>query len=382
MKTRLNAICYITMCLLGIYISVYQNHLNTISSEYSVSSTIMGTIVALHFAGSIITPTISGEIGDRVGKKLVVVIAFVVFIVGLALIFFFENILLLAAGIFLIGCGFSTIEGMLSGVLTDNNREHRSRVIDISQLFFCVGAIAGPLLAVLFSEIFVEWKSIFLFLLGMFLLVMVLFISTKVEGAVEPGEKSSGLITVKLFKSKLFIIFCISIFLYVGVEEGVAFWTTTYFETVFEAKQLGSYALSAYWGAMVVGRYLASRFEKKRSLFTFWGLVISVAFSIAALVIKNPVVNFACFIAVGFGFSVIWPFIVASAAEKYPEYTGTAIGILMTSSAGGGLLFPFIMGAITGVSSIPAAFGVIPAATMIIFILLFGQLRNKRINPA
>jgi len=336
----------------------------------------MGTIVALHFVGSIITPVISGEIGDRIGKKLVVIIAFAVFCTGLALIYFFSNIFLLAAGIFIIGCGFSTIEGMLSGVLTDNNREHRSKVIDISQVFFCVGAIAGPLLAILFSELFVEWKSIFLFLLGMFLLVMVLFISTKVEGAIEPGEKSSGLITVKLFKSKLFIIFCISIFLYVGVEEGVAFWTTTYFETLYDAKQLGSYALSAYWGAMVVGRYLASRFERKRSQFTFWGLVISVVFSIAALIIKNPIVNFACFAAVGFGFAVIWPFIVAKVAEKYPEYTGTAIGIMMTSSAGGGLFLPFIMGAVTGVSSISAAFGVIPVVTVTIFILLFGQLKH------
>jgi len=342
----------------------------------------MGTIVSLHFVGSIITPIISGEIGDRIGKKLVVIIAFVVFNIGLALIFFFANIFLLAVGIFLIGCAFSTIEGMLSGVLTDNNREHRSKVIDISQLFFCVGAIAGPLLAVLFSEIFVEWKSIFLFMLGMFLLVMVLFASTKVEGGAEPEEKGSGLITIRLFRSKLFIILCVSIFLYVGVEEGVAFWTTTYFETVFDAKQLGSYALSAYWGAMVVGRYLASRFEKKRSLFTIWGMIISVIFSIAALVIKNPVFNFVCFAAVGFGFAVIWPFIVASAAEKYPEYTGTAIGVMMTSSAGGGLLLPFIMGTITGVSSISVAFGVIPAITMMIFFLLFGLLRNKREDPA
>lgn len=370
MKTRLNAVCYASMCFLGIYISVYQNHLNTISSAYSISSTIVGTIVALHFIGSIITPIISGEIGDRIGKKAVVINAFALLNTGLVLLFFFSSIYLFAAGVFLIGCGFSTIEGMLSGVLTDNNREHRSKVIDISQMFFCVGAIAGPLLALGFSEVFTHWKSIYLFLLMMFILIMLVFSFTKVEGPIEEGEKSSGLITIKLFKSKLFIILCISIFLYVGIEEGLAFWTTTYFETKFNAKQLGSYALSGYWGSMVIGRYIASILERKRGKFANWSLIISIFLSIAALLIKNPIVNLICFVGIGFGIASIWPYIISLTSEKHPEYTGTSLGIMMTASSGGGLILPFVMGTMTDAASISAAFVSIPVMSMIILGLL------------
>lgn len=83
MKTKLNIICYISMCLLGIYLSVYQNAINSIAVSYSINSTAIGFIISLHFLGSLTAPVVFGEISDRIGKKAVVVISYGIMALGL-----------------------------------------------------------------------------------------------------------------------------------------------------------------------------------------------------------------------------------------------------------------------------------------------------------
>lgn len=134
MKTKINAICYISMGLLGIYISVYQSIISIISKNYSINNTVAGVIISLHFIGSLIAPIIFGEISDRIGKKSVVIISFNVLIAGLLMVYLFNNLALIATGIFIIGCGFAVIEGTLSGVLSDVNLDETNKVINISQI--------------------------------------------------------------------------------------------------------------------------------------------------------------------------------------------------------------------------------------------------------
>jgi MFS family permease len=146
-KKHINFACYITMFLLGLYLAGYQNVIDSVTKEYSIASSIMGLIIALHFIGSITAPVIFGELSDRKGRKVVIVIAFLVLTGGLLLASIFRNIYILALGIFLIGSGFAVIEGTLSTVLSDINPGETVRVINLSQMYLCIGAVLGPLAA-------------------------------------------------------------------------------------------------------------------------------------------------------------------------------------------------------------------------------------------
>lgn len=370
LRRRINAACYASMALLGIYLTVYQSVISEISNEHSIGPTAMGVIIALHFMGSITAPVIFGEISDRVGKKPVVMISFVIIIAGLLSVYIFDGLLLIAAGIFLIGCGFAVIEGSLSGVLSDVNSGEVGKVINISQMFFSIGAVAGPLMALFLGRMTGSWKSVFLVIIILFCLIAA-FISRLDFGRKEgPVSGTTGLISAALLKQNIFILLCLSMFLYVGIEEGIAFWLKSYFQKVFNSSYLGAFTLSGYWASMIIGRFLASRFHKKYALFLKAGLLLALVANIIALLFKNSFVNTVCFILVGLGFSAVWPIITSITAESFPEYTGTAMGFMMTSGAAGGAVVPFLMGAAVDEMSLSAAFWILPFITAIVLLNL------------
>ena len=377
MKNGINNICYISIGLLGIYISIYQSIISTITKEYSISNTVAGVIISMHFLGSVVAPVIFGEISDRIGKKAVVVVAFVISITGLLFIFLFNSIVMVVIGIFMIGSGFGVAEGTLSGILSDVNAGETDRVISISQMFFSIGAVAGPLIALSLISLYGSWKVLFLLLIILYCVILVYLVRLKFVEKSDVVRYDHGLISVKLVKEKIFILLCISIFIYVGIEEGVAFWLKTYFESTYNAGQLGVYALSGYWGSMIIGRFIASRFAKYNKQLMAGGLLVSLLFLIVVLLVKSSMISIICFMGVGLGFSAVWPIIMSTTARHYSEYTGTALGIMMTCSAAGGIAVPSLIGFIADFSMIGTAFWVIP----VMVVLILAAQMNIWVSP-
>lgn len=343
------------MALVGIFLSVYQFIAGSIAEYYSIGSTETGVIIALYFAGIMIAPSIMGEIGDRTGKKTVTVIAFGISIGGFLIIYAINNLIMTGAAIFLIGSGVGVIEGNLSGVLSDENANETDRVMNLSQVFFGIGAVSGPFIASFIISLSGTWKSVFPLLIVLYGVIALYISRLRFGEAKYTKPAGTGLIITGLLKEKVLFFLGVSIFLYVGIEEGVAFWLKAYFHDVYNLDLMGTYALSGYWGSMIIGRYLASRYYHKSNLFMKTGLILSLILNVTAILVHNSIVSLICFAGIGLGFSVVWPAMVSSAARSFPNTTGTAIGIMMTASAAGGVAIPFLMGlvsdfAVTGIS--------------------------------
>jgi|GEM_PF-1180029 len=402
MNKKVNTICYMLMLFLGIYLAMYQNSINYITEGVLNKSTIMGVLVALHFIGIIIAPVTFGEAGDRIGKKKVLTIAFATILFGISIVFVSKSIILVAVGILFIGCGFGAIESLGSSILADENPYDTNRVINISQVFFSAGAVMGPLISLKIVEISGSWKISYLIAFIFFASMLVATSKTdfggvtgtgtdsitstgavssagigtdaaacKDTGSVAVTTKKTGLYSSRLLKDRYFQILCLSIFLYVGIEGASSFWITTYFRDVLGAEKLGSYALSGFWGSMIVGRYIGSKLESKSRIVMNISLVISIVSITSGLLIKSTISGLVSFTLLGFGFAVIWPVLMTMAAKRYPEKTGTAMGIMMTISAVGGMIIPFIMGILGDALSISAGLSVVPASALLIILLQF-----------
>lgn len=411
------------MLFLGIHLAIYQNSINYMTEGIANKSMVMGMLVALRFIGIMIAPVMSGEIGDRIGKKKVLITALVIITVGISMIILSNSIFLIALGIFLTGCGSGSIESLGSSILADTNPLNTNRVINISQVFFSAGAVLGPLISLKIIDISGKWKlsyfpAFFIFAVMLAVTYRMRFVNissvTDISGVtnlsseanifdeanisgevdvfddiagaqtgykqvssgetgngktVTETEKGKGLFTARLVKDAYLRQLCLSIFLYVGIESGSAFWITSYFSDAIKAGKLGSYALSGFWGGMIIGRYICSKLENKRKTVFNASLIISILSIITCLAIRTPVSGMINFTFLGFGFAAIWPALMTSAAERYPQNTGTAIGMMMTASAVGGMVIPFIMGILGGTFNITAALTVIPVAALLIFII-------------
>lgn len=390
MRKKINIICYMLMAFLGIYLAIYQNSMNYITEGIANKSLVMGVLVALHFIGIMVGPITSGEIGDRIGKKKVLVVAFVVILIGISIVFLVGTITVIAIGIFLIGCGFGAIESLGSSILADSNPTDTNKAINISQIFFSVGAVLGPLVSLKIIEITENWKMSYLVAFLFFSIMLVIVSKTDFESLMkfkstasqskgeltgkltckskgEPKEK--GLYSAKLIKDKYFQLLCISIFLYVGIEGASSFWITTYFRDVLSVERLGSYVLSSFWGSMILGRYIGSKLGNKTRIGFNISLIISITSITIGLLIKTPISGIISFTLLGFGFSIIWPVLMSMAADRYPENTGTAMGMMMTCSAVGGIAIPFIMGVLGDTFSITAGLAVVPLSALLILVL-------------
>ena len=194
------------------------------------------------------------------------------------------------------------------------------------------------------------------------------------------SEKIEGTITVMLLKQKNFIVLCLSMIMYVGVEEGLAFWITSYVKEWTSVAYYPSIVLSLFWGSMIIGRYIVSRFSSRLNEIIIASMVFSSIFLLVSVLSNNFTVSIIAFFLTGFGFSGIWPMIMALAKTYFPKYTGTAFGIMMACCAVGGLTVPFIMGYIGEVASLNGAlaFCLVPLMVIIVNHMILKQ--QEKVN--
>lgn len=374
----LNTLCFLSMAALGIYLSAYQSLVDAIKVTFLIDNTTIGFIIALHFMGITILPLITGEIGDRFGKKTVISMGFIFFAAGLVMIIYAQIIALLAVGVLFVGAGFGIIEGMFTAMLVDTNIEP-SKPIFISQTFFCLGTVLGPFISLLFNNVLnLSWKTNYIFVLVLILILFILFIFKGVNSKQNEPISKKTFITVQLLKKRLVILLAISLLLYVGVEEGIAFWINDLFKQVQSASFSGLFAISIYWGGMAVGRLVCSKINNHVREIVLAGLLAAIAIAIVAITFSNETVRIICFFFLGFGLSSVWPAIVFETNYRFPQYSGTVSGIMLFVSGVGGMLIPMLMGIVGDFWNMRTAFILIPVITLtILFFQIVLVTRHK-----
>ncbi|MEI6100838.1 MAG: MFS transporter [Eubacteriales bacterium] len=374
----INALCFVSMAALGIYLSAYQSLVDSIKVSFLIDNTTIGFIIALHFLGITILPLVTGEIGDRFGKKTVIMLGFVFFLTGLVMIIFAQIIVPLAIGILLVGAGFGIIEGMFTAMLVDTNAEP-GKPIFLSQTFFCIGTVVGPFIALLFNNVLnLSWKTNYIFVFALILILFILFTRKGVNFKQNHPIGKKTLLTLQLIKKRLVILLAVSLLLYVGVEEGIAFWINDLFKQVQSASYAGLFAISIYWGGMAVGRLVCSKINKHMRKIVLAGLVGSIAIAIIAIVFSNETVRMICFFFLGFGLSSIWPAIVFETNNRFPQYSGTVSGIMLFVSGVGGMMVPLLMGVVGDSMNMQAAFILAPVIILIILCFQIVLVRKHK----
>lgn len=344
------------MLLLGVNLSVYQSVIIDINSSFNLDGASAGLFVALYFLGSLIVPAPAGELSDRVGKKLVLMIACVVFITGIVVVSQATGIIACGTGILLIGSGSCTIEGLFSAKITDENPNSSEKLMNFSQLFFCVGAVLGPILALSIKSLGADWQSIML-------IIAALFLPAAVSLVLIPGDKKSTDVigrksksySLMLLKDIKFLILFFSMLLYVGAEIGVAFSITGYYSSTGQASYTGEIALSLFWAGMIIGRLVAGVLHKQSDKIMIICLLTGTVFSLLLQFQHQTFISTALFFLLGLSFSAIWPLLMAFCTQIFKSFSGTAGGLMVVGGSIGGMTFPALMGAVTGTAGVRAA---------------------------
>ena len=131
--------------------------------------------------------------------------------------------------IWFVEAGGGLIEGVASALIGDLHPERKGYSLNLSQVFFGIGAFAGPLIPGYLLSFNLNWRlsyitiSLVTFVLfGLFLRVEFPFLNHA-----RTEELYSGKI-LKLFKSKEFLLLSICMIFYGAAEVGLTSWIPMY----------------------------------------------------------------------------------------------------------------------------------------------------------
>jgi MFS transporter, FHS family, L-fucose permease len=194
------------------------------------------------------------------------------------------------------------------------------------------------------------WASMYwIFAAFAFLMIVVLFFTrfTKVERK-EDERAGSWQMYRELLRKPIVWLFFISVFAYVGSEQGTANWISEFLSQYhgYNPHTTGATAVSWFWGLLTagcfIGMLLLKIFDSRNVLI---GTCLGAVLCLTAALFGPADVSVVAFPAIGLFASVMWPILVSLGLNSVSQYHGPFAGILSTGIMGGAVV-PVIIGRI------------------------------------
>jgi fucose permease len=351
-------------------------------NRFGISPSQGGQLFSLYYLSYVVITFFGGVLSDLAGEKWVLTLSQIFLLVGFSTISVADRFSTLRWGMLLMGLGGGFCEAPLTGLVSKVFTGEEGYALNVSQISFGLGAASGPFLMGFFLSRGISWRLLYLVSGFVSFLLLVLFVTDKTLFVVsrETKEKRNWLALLN-FRNLLLSSF-LAIFLYVGAEIGSSAWMSTYLVRELRADiYVGGVAMAIFWGAITVGRLLfaqLSRFFSSSTLLRF-----AVGISLVFLVLLNVTrrVDLALFAlgGVGFGYSSIWPFIVANVARKVDDLQAAAIGFTVAFGGIGALFFPWLMGIWIDALNLRSIFVLVLVLVMALFLVVRGHnFREER----
>jgi len=316
--------------------------------------------------------------------------------------FWFTKLLFLT-----IGVGFACIKVSVFatlGLVSENEKEHAS-YMSFLESFFMVGVLGGYFLFSAFIDqsnpASTSWMKVYYLLGGCALIAFFLLLTTKVDESAVHKQEPGSLVEdfrkmLSLIVMPLVIVFIISIFFYVLVEQSIMSWLPTFNNKILQLpSNLSIEMASILAGSTAVGRFLAGFILKKVK----WYWIVRVSLVAAAIMVlvglplalktnasnatgwfDAPVAVFI-FPLIGLFLAPIYPTINSVMLSRLPlEKHAPMSGLIVVFSALGGTTGSIITGNVFEHFGGNYAFylSLIPITLIMIAIFFFKRLTDKQ----
>ena len=339
-----------------------------IIADFQINQTLAGFLIASFFIAYGIMSIPAGILVEKWGEKRVMIIAFGVASISAFLFALSPTYTVYAISLFVIGCCMALLQVAINPLLrVAGGEEHFAFNSVLGQLFFGLASFLSPLaysylvrnieqqnapailqsLEALLPE-GLPWISLYwVFGIISLLMVVVLVLMRFPEIMLKEDEKVGALQThLDLLKNPITILYFLSVFAYVGTEQGVANWISQFLLTYhqYDPQTVGATTVSWFWGLMTAGTLLGLlllKFMDSRKILIAFSMAAIVSLSLA-LFSPGPVAKIA-FPMIGFFASVMWSIIISLALNSVINHHGSLSGILVTGIAGGAVV-PLVIG--------------------------------------
>lgn len=300
---------------------------------------------------------------------------------------------LFLTAVFIVGAGVTALQTAANPYVAILGPEHSAPVrLTLAQAFNSIGAAIAPLVAGAFiltdpakliskasiaNTVKVPYMLIAagLLLLGLTVAFMHLPNITQTRDF-RQGRNGDQAPTRSIWSYKHTVLGALGIFLYVGVEVGLASIAVNYFKNQgMSSAKTASFLVSLYWFGALVGRLLGSwvltRIRSGKLLGVFG---VAGAFFLSVSAVTSGSVAIWTLVLCGFFNSIMFPNIFALGVAGLGPMTSKGSGLIMTACVGAAVI-PFLLGALADKVGIQHAF-VLPVLCYL-FIAYYGVWGSK-----
>jgi FHS family L-fucose permease-like MFS transporter len=333
---------------------------------------------------------------ETIGYKRTMVVSLFIQVVGCLLFIPAAKIVsfpLFLTAVFIVGAGVTALQTAANPYVAILGPEHSAPVrLTLAQALNSVGGTIAPLVAgayILTDPASTATKAAVantvrvpyiliaagLLILGVAVAFMHLpHISQTQE--FRPAKEGDPILGRSIWSYRHTVLGAVGIFLYVGVEVGLASIAVNYFKTQgVDSAKTASFLVSLYWGGALVGRLLGSWvLTKIKSGRLLGGFGFAAALFVLISMVTTGQVAIWSIVICGFFNSIMFPNIFALGIKGLGPMTSKGSGLIMTAVVGGAIV-PLALGAAADKFGIQHAF-VIPLICYL-FIAYYGLWGSK-----
>jgi len=331
-------LCLYAILILAVDAQVFPSVLTRISS----TSMQQGILLSAFFLLFPLSSAVSGLIADRIGKKVVLMIGAAFLSIPFVVTATVQLLLAKVIGVLLCGLGMGTVESQASALLTDLHPGRERAMVNLSQMFFSIGAAGGPFLIALAFRIKPDLvlSSLFWTVAAVTLSVAAGFLFLQ-QGEPPHASFEKGGFRQVLGDSQGRLLLLV-MFFYVAAEMGTAGWLAKYAEVHLSLPvRVAPLAIALFWTGLGLTRALVGLFfhgVRDTHLLTL-AFLLTLGSRSAAFLINRLIPTMVLIFFIGAGMGTVWPTLVAIIGARFKRTSGSAVGLAI---AAGGIATPIM----------------------------------------
>jgi len=373
---------YFAVFLNGFEAAGYQTSLGNIGNEYALSKAGMGVLASVQLIAGLVSPFVFGPLADRFGKRKLLGVFFALEIAACAVLILSRGYVLFGVGIFFIGLSVSTIQYIAIAALADLFPISGGKKIGTVTGFYSFGAVAAPLVCGYYLNHNFSWKLLFI-LIGIAAAAEMAAVFSTDFSLQESTQQDSTAETINgAWHLSGLLLLCAVMFIYVGYENGFAFFVNSYISGVLKISH--SYlALSLFWLAMIPSRVICGYLSRQNRLTLAAASIGAVIISLAVGLTKSGILAVILCFPLGFFCGAIYPSVLTRSIDFSGGKTATATGMITAATGFGGAFVTIITGVISqhlGLQRAVLSLTVFLAADIILAFILIVKRNPKSIS--
>ena len=349
----------------------------------------------------------AGKMLQNIGYKKTALTAIVVGFAGVCITYFsgvLDSFGVYLAGAFVAGFSMCMLNVVVNPMLNTlgGGGKKGNQLLQFGGALNSIGATIAPvlggyLIGNLATAKIANANPVLFLAMGIFALTFIVLTMVQIP---EPQAESSRIEAdskISPLSFRHFVLGAVAIFLYVGIEVGIANISNVYMQSLGIAEVVAGSVVGTYWFLMFIGRFIGGGLGNvisSKAMLSFvsaLGLIlVTVGIFMPGVTVTVPAlqenlsfamaevpISILFFVLCGLCTSVMWGGIFNLATNGLGKYTAAASGIFMVMVCGGGIL-PALQGWVADVVGYIQSYWVIVLA--LAYLLFYALAGSKNVN--